>query len=333
MRSFLSGLSAAALMLPMSPAAARNIVLTNDDGLTSNVLAVYHALKAQGHDVIVSVPCANQSGMGAAAYFSRPVTVLTTACRNGAASAGDPGAGPVTRPGVPVADFFYVAGTPVMAMLYGIDVVGRKRWNHAPDLVLSGPNEGQNVGSIILSSGTVSNAQYAAVRGIPAIAISAGGNSTGNEALANPVSRVVADRTVELVSRLDRQAQGKGMLPAGIALNVNFPDNPQGAEWRLSRIGSYNAYMVRFSENMAKDASPAMTAMASQHGVSVPEQPGIALDMNTAEPLPEQRNDESVVYRNAIAVSPMRAGYDAGTRENAMIGRLLRGLFSTRKDR
>lgn len=333
MRSYLTGLSAAALMLPMSPAAARNIVLTNDDGLTSNVLAVYHALKAQGHDVIVSVPCANQSGMGAAAYFSRPVTVLTSPCRNGAASAGDPGAGPVTRSGVPASDVFYVAGTPVMAMLYGIDVVGRKRWSHAPDLVLSGPNEGQNVGAIILSSGTVSNAQYAAVRGIPAIALSAGGNSTGNEALANPVSRVVADRTAELVSRLDRQSPGKAMLPAGIALNVNFPDDPQGAEWRMSRIGSYNAYIVRFSENMAKEASPAMAAMASQHGGSIPELPGIALTMNTAEPSPDQRNDESVVYRSAIAVSPMRAGYDAGPRENAMIGRLLRGLFSTRKDR
>ena len=54
-----------ALATPMA-AEARNIVITNDDGLTSNVVALYKALKADGHDVIVSVPCQNQSGMGAA---------------------------------------------------------------------------------------------------------------------------------------------------------------------------------------------------------------------------------------------------------------------------
>jgi 5'-nucleotidase len=333
MRPILSGLAAAALILPLPPATARNIVLTNDDGLTSNVLALYRALKADGHDVIVAVPCANQSGMGAAAYFSRPVAPLTAPCRNGSAVAGDPGAGPMTRSDLPAHDFHYVSGTPVMAMLYGVDVAGSKRWGKAPDLVLSGPNEGQNVGAIILSSGTVSNAQYAAVRGIPAIALSAGGNSTGTETLDNPVSRIVAAQAVKLVGRLDRQARGKPMLPAGIALNVNFPDNPDGAEWRLSRIGTYNAYDVRFSENMARDASPSMIAMARQHGASVPELPGIAIDMNAVEPSPGQRDDESIVYRSAIAVSPMRAGYDAGTMGHATLRKLLRTLVTSGKQR
>jgi broad specificity polyphosphatase/5'/3'-nucleotidase SurE len=40
--------------------------LVNDDGLTSNIKATYDALKAAGHDVIVSVPCTGQSGRGAA---------------------------------------------------------------------------------------------------------------------------------------------------------------------------------------------------------------------------------------------------------------------------
>jgi 5'-nucleotidase len=167
-------LAAAALLVQPAAASARNIVLSNDDGLTSNVVALYRALKAEGHDVIVSVPCDNQSGMGAALYIARPLAPLTEACLNNAAKPGDPGAGPVTREDIANGDFFYVAGTPVMALLYGIDVVGATRWGAEPDLVLSGPNEGQNVGAIILSSGTVSNAQYAAVRGIPAIALSAG---------------------------------------------------------------------------------------------------------------------------------------------------------------
>jgi 5'-nucleotidase len=66
-------------------AAARNIVLTNDDGLTSNVVALYEALKAAGHDVVVSVPCTNQSGQGAALGIARPIAPLKTACLNDAA--------------------------------------------------------------------------------------------------------------------------------------------------------------------------------------------------------------------------------------------------------
>jgi len=311
-----------------SPAAARNIVLTNDDGLTSNVLALYRALKAEGHDVVVAVPCANQSGMGAAAYFGRPLAPLAEACRNAAAAPGDPGAGAMTRAGLPASDFHYVAGTPVMATLYGIDVIGQKRWGAAPDLVLSGPNEGQNVGAIILSSGTVSNAQYAAVRGIPAIALSAGANSTGTESLDNPVSQAVAARTIELVRELDRNAPGKPMLPAGMALNVNFPDNPAGAPWRLTRVGTYNAYAIRFSANMAKDASPMMQAMARQHGSSIPALPGLAIDMTVAKPTPDQLDDEALVYRTAIAVSPLRAGYDAGAKPDPAVQTALRGLFA-----
>lgn len=316
----------AAAGLGISPATARNIVLTNDDGLTSNVLALYQALKAAGHDVIVSVPCLNQSGMSAAAYFGRPIPPLGAACRNNAAAPGDLGAGPMTRADLPARDFHYVAGTPVMAALYGIDVAASKRWNRAPDLVLSGPNEGQNLGSIVLSSGTVGIAQHAALRGIPAIALSAGINSAGTAALDNPVSKVVAARTLELVRRLDRQTHGKPMLPAGLLLNVNFPDNPEGAPWRMSRIGRYNAYLVRFTDNMARDPSEMMQAMARQQGAAIAEQPGITLDTNTAAPLPDQANDESAVYKAAIAVSPMRAGYDAGKTPPAALRTLLRGL-------
>lgn len=318
----------AAAVLSAAPVQARNIVLSNDDGLTSNVLALYLALKAQGHDVIVSVPCTNQSGMGAAAYFGRPLPPLAAPCRNGAAVVGDPGAGPIRRTAVPQGDFYYVSGTPVMALLYGLDVAGQKRWGKAPDLVLSGPNEGQNVGAIILGSGTVSNAQYAAVRGIPAIALSAGGNSTGDEDLANPISRIVAQRTAELVARLDADGKRSPMLPAGLALNVNFPDNPQGAKWQLTRIGTYNAYSVTFTENMAVQPSPMTMAMAQQSGREVAPLPGIAIGMNSAAPLSSQRDDESVVYRTAIAVSPMRAGYAADAPAGKTLRRLLGQLLA-----
>jgi 5'-nucleotidase len=121
------------------------------------------------------------------------------------------------------------------------------------------------------------------------------------------------------------------MLPAGLALNVNFPDNPTGAAWQLTRVGTYNAYAVRFTDNMAKDASPTMRAMAREHGAAVPELPGIAIDMNQNAPSPMQANDEAVVYKTGIAVSPMLAGYDAGSAQDSAVRNALRRLFAKHK--
>jgi broad specificity polyphosphatase/5'/3'-nucleotidase SurE len=42
----------------------------------------------------------------------------------------------------------YVNGSPVMACLYGLDVVAQRKWKAAPDLVVSGPNEGNNTGLV-----------------------------------------------------------------------------------------------------------------------------------------------------------------------------------------
>jgi 5'-nucleotidase len=309
MRHHLTALIAAtALGLTPAMAAARNIVITNDDGLTSNVVALYEALKAAGHDVVVSVPCVNQSGQGAALGIARPIAPLKQACLNDAAKPGDPGAGPMTRAGLPADDFHYVDGTPVAALLHGLEVVAKARWGKAPDLVLSGPNEGQNVGAIILSSGTVSAAQYAAVMGIPAIALSAGANSEA-ASLDNPVSDAAAQRSAELVAHLEARAGAGPLLPAGLALNVNFPDQPAGAAWQLTEIGTYNAYKVGFTTDMAASASPMMQMMAKSRGMEVPALPGVSFDFNTAAPAPEQMDDESVVYRKAIAVSPMQAGF------------------------
>jgi 5'-nucleotidase len=307
---------ALALASTASPALADNILLTNDDGLTSNVKALYAALKADGHDVIVVVPCQGQSGMGAAAKFLRPLGPLASDCLNGAARKGDPGTGPLTRDGF-AADWFYVDGTPVMATLYGLDVAAEARWGRAPDLILSGPNEGQNVGAMIISSGTVSNVQYGTMRGVPSIALSAGSGTADNAGLANPHSPVVAALTVELVRALKARSNGKPLLPAGIALNVNFPDKLEGARWRQSRIGSYQQYLIEFVPDIGQ--SPAGKAF----GIRAPL-PGVALDFNTAPPAPAQMEDESIVFRSDIAISPMQVGYEPAKPGSASMHRWLR---------
>ena len=214
MRTALAIALSAALVLQPTIASASTIVISNDDGLTSNILALYKALKAAGHDVVVSVPCQNQSGMGTSLHIGIPAEKLTKACRSGAAPAGAPTAGPMSREGIDAKDFYYVDGTPVMAMLYGVDVVGQKRWGRTPDFVLSGPNEGQNVGSVILNSGTVSITQVALMNGIPAIALSASAQSADDKTLANPASPIVAAWSVKLIDGLlDRARKAAASCP------------------------------------------------------------------------------------------------------------------------
>lgn len=298
------------------PALAHTILISNDDGLTSNVRALYLALKAEGHDVVVSVPCSGQSGMGGAIVAMRPLAPLAADCLNAAARKGDPGAGAMTRPGFE-RDFHYVDGTPVMATLYGIDIVAVARWGRPPDLVISGPNEGQNLGHIVVSSGTVSNVQYAVSRGIPAIAVSAGEGTADNPGLANPESAVVAQRTVELVSALARGERGQRLLPPGVALNVNFPDRLVGAKWKLAEVGSYDFYKLRFVEK------PASGDAAGETGV----RPVLLIEINQDAPLPGQERDESVIARTDIAVSVLQAGYGHDAPGRKTMRARLRGLI------
>ncbi len=49
-------LTGSALLALTRPAFALNILLSNDDGLTSNLKALYDALKAEGHDVVAKTP-------------------------------------------------------------------------------------------------------------------------------------------------------------------------------------------------------------------------------------------------------------------------------------
>lgn len=278
------------LAMPL-PASAANIVIGNDDGLTSNVRALYEALKAEGHDVIVSVPCRNQSGMGSAVRLEDDGHNLSSDCRNGAARAGGPAAGPMTRPGLGP-DFFYVAGTPLTALIYGLDVEATRRWGRLPDLVLSGPNEGQNGGPLLISSGTVSNAQYAILRGIPAIALSGSANLVGDDGLDNPGSAKVATLVVGLLQRLWGVAKSNGLLPQGTALNVNFPDDLTDPKWQAARIGTYNGYKI--------------SVVVSQSG----DGPRLSAAINTDAPVKGQENDEAVIHKSRISVSVMQAGYE-----------------------
>jgi len=303
-------LAALALLAPVNPASARNIVIGNDDGLTANVKALYDALKAEGHDVIVAVPCQQGSGLGGAVRIMQPIAPLQKDCANSAAKAGDPGAGPMTRAGLGD-DFFYADGTPVMAMLYGLDVLAPARWGKGPDLVLSGPNIGRNAGPIVVSSGTVSNVQYAMMRGIPAIALSAGTNSASKDDLINPLSSAIAKRSLELVELLDDQAKDGPLLPIGMGLNVNFPDQPDDAQWKFARIGTFSDYDARFVADLPAAMGQTVTGQRPM--------PGLYFTISDKPPAAAERGDEAAIARKDISLSVLQIAYDAPAAQRAEV--------------
>ncbi|WP_206363026.1 5'/3'-nucleotidase SurE [Stenotrophobium rhamnosiphilum] len=301
------GLVAMSLMVMLPQQSwALNIVLSNDDGFeTANIHALYQRLKAAGHDVVLSGPTQNNSGKGGAMNFLAPVTPLTKDTRFATVKAGAAGAGVSPSD----ADVFYVDGTPVMAMLYGLDVVAAKRWGGQPDLVISGPNEGANLGAINNSSGTFNNALYAINRGVPAIAVSYSG-TTGRSYTAltdGAVEYRVADIVMQLVNRLDAQKGSDGrLLPLGVGLNVNIPVLVDGVTpaFKFSRLGVATDYQPVFYESLSN--SP----VAVGYGAGVPF-PGISFVNNSITPpagvvVPNDTaasSERNVVVTGAIAVS------------------------------
>lgn len=279
---------------------ALNILISNDDGLTSNVKALYDTLTAAGHHVVVSVPCTNQSGRSGAVVMYDFTSITATndsqvtslnGCRNGAALIGQPAFGPMTKAGFNNGAYHYVHGTPVMAAMYGLDVPGQTAWSgQAPDLVLSGPNEGPNVGKLGTNSGTVGNAQMAAGRGIPAIALSAGTNTVDDTNLANPTSTVIAQLTLKLVDALIAKAGSRPLLPQRLALTVNFPDAVTAATpFAFARMGTYELITpLKFRST----------------------NPGYTASVNTDIPTAAQVEDESVIYRDHISVAAMQVGFE-----------------------
>lgn len=285
---------------------ALNIVISNDDGFeTANIHALYQRLKAAGHDVVLSGPTQNNSGKGGAMSFLAPVTPLTKDTRFATVKAGAAGAGVSPSD----ADVFYVDGTPVMAMLYGLDVVAAKRWGKQPDLVVSGPNEGANLGAINNSSGTFNNALYAINRGVPAIAVSYSGTEGHSYTTLTDgaVEYRVADLVVQLVNQLDAQKGADGrLLPPGVGLNVNIPVLADGVTpaFKFSRLGVATDYQPVFYESLSN--SP----VALGYGAGVPF-PGISFVNNMITPpagvvVPNDTatsSERNVVAAGAVAVS------------------------------
>ncbi|UVE17422.1 5'/3'-nucleotidase SurE [Pseudomonas sp. LS44] len=146
------------------PAQALNIMLTNDDGCRApGISAVYQALVGAGHQVTLVGPEKNSSGIGAAGVVVPGQPLAVTELAPGKFCVGAPAG--YSSP----TDKTTAIGTPVDAVNVGLDVLLK---DNPPDLVVSGTNFGENVGSGTQGSGTVNAAVRAMFKGVPAVAVS-----------------------------------------------------------------------------------------------------------------------------------------------------------------
>ena len=224
------------------------------------LFALQKALIADGHQVIICGPTQNNSGGGGKLDFLNPFTPMATASQSGLIPAGSPGTGAIK--GYP--SIYYVNGTPADCALYGIDIAAGLAWGAGthPDLVVSGPNYGNNTGMLNTVSGTVNAAIVALNRGIPAIAVSAAVPSTykvftslAPTDLENEDAALIVKLVDALVSA--KALAGGALLPPTVGLNVNFPTFTAGGStklpWKFTHVGTAAAAYPYFVANLGAD--------------------------------------------------------------------------------
>lgn len=108
--------------------------------------------------------------------------------------------------------------------------------------------------------------------------------------------------------------------------------NRTTTHFRKGRVGTYNAYTLNFTRDLAANASPQLRAMAEARGQEIPALPGLSFGFNTEAPTADQAEDESIVCRTHIAVSPMQAGYEYHEGAEEFVPWQLADLFSDPAD-
>ncbi|TDM06218.1 MAG: 5'/3'-nucleotidase SurE [Ideonella sp. MAG2] len=199
------------------------ILIANDDGyLAPGIAALVQACQGLG-DIEVIAPEQNASGTSNALTLNRPLSVFQAK-------------------GGPVDGFRFVNGTPsdsVHVALTGLLA-------HKPDLVLTGINQGANMGDDTLYSGTVAAAMEGYLFGIPAIAFSQVDKGWVElDAAARTVRRVVQWALARWPT--------DGSHPAPYLLNVNIPNraDADALPWTVTRLGRRHA-----SEPVVRQTSP-----------------------------------------------------------------------------
>ncbi len=176
------------------------ILLSNDDGYDAPGLLALHEALSGIAEVTVVAPESNQSGCSSKLSLRQPIKVRTH--ENG---------------------FMSVDGTPADCVHLAITGM----LDFQPDLVISGINNGPNMGDDVIYSGTVAAAIEGRFLPLPGIAISLAGYKLNHYDAA---ARVI----VELLARINSSQIANNSL-----LNINVPDLPyeQIRGFAVTRLG------------------------------------------------------------------------------------------------
>ncbi|MBU3696857.1 5'/3'-nucleotidase SurE [Dechloromonas sp.] len=217
------------------------ILLSNDDGYFAPGLAALAAALSGLGEVVVVAPEQNRSGASNSLTLDRPLMLKQAA--NG---------------------FHFVNGTPTDCV--HLAVTGML--NTLPDIIVSGINNGANMGDDTIYSGTVAAATEGYLLGIPSIAISLTSFEGRNFAAAGRVAR-------ELVERYTAKPINQPVL-----LNVNVPDIPydelKGIE--VTRLGRRHK-----AEPVVKMVSPRNEVMYWIGAAGAAADAGPGTDFNAVE--------------------------------------------------
>ena len=168
------------------------ILVTNDDGIFAEGLWILAKELKNIAQVVVVAPDREQSGIGTAVTLHQPLRVQKV------------------RPMVPEIETYSVEGTPSDSVILALE----KLVGNEIDLVISGINQGLNVGNDVLISGTVGAALQGYLRGFSALAISL---SSESKFYLKGAARLAALLAAEIAANA---------FSSNIFLNVNLPDLP-----------------------------------------------------------------------------------------------------------
>ena len=168
------------------------ILVTNDDGIFAQGLWILVKELKSIAEVVVVAPDREQSAIGTAVTLRQPLRVQRV------------------RPLVPEVETYSVEGTPADSVILALGKLVKSKI----DLLISGINQGANLGDDVLISGTVGAALQGYLRGLPALAISVA-----------TADGPYLDNAAKLAALLAKKINSNA-LPANIFLNVNLPDLP-----------------------------------------------------------------------------------------------------------
>lgn len=163
------------------------ILLSNDDGYFAPGLATLAEHISKIADIVVVAPERNRSGASNSLTLDRPLTVRQAS--NG---------------------FYFVNGTPTDCVHLAVTGL----IDQTPDMIISGINDGANMGDDTIYSGTVAAAMEGYLLGIPSFAVSMSQHNATNFETA---ARVV----IELIEQYKANP-----FPPPVLMNINVPDVP-----------------------------------------------------------------------------------------------------------